>query len=79
MKQIMKTWTNQAGYPVVKIERNYSDRSATVSQKVFLLEPEELELEEELSVTGDTGKDKRYIFKLICFENLAFFICRFLL
>lgn len=55
----MKTWTAQAGYPVVKIERNYSNRSAQVTQKVFLLEPEELILEEALSVTGDTGKDKR--------------------
>lgn len=74
----MKTWTNQAGYPVVKIERNYSNRSAKVTQKVFLLEPDELELEEELSVTGDTGKDKRYYFKDICFGNLSFCICRFL-
>ena len=60
VKQIMKTWTNQAGYPVVKVDRDYSNRSAHISQKVFLLEPEEMEFEEELSVTGETGKDKRY-------------------
>lgn len=59
VKQVMKTWTNQAGYPVVKIVRNYSNKSATITQRVFQLEPEEIEFEEELSVTGETGKDKR--------------------
>lgn len=56
----MKTWTDQPGYPVVKFERDYSNRSARVTQKVFKLDPDdEPLLEEGLSVTGDTRKDKR--------------------
>ena len=32
VKQIMDTWTLQMGYPVVKVERNYRDGTAQLSQ-----------------------------------------------
>ena len=39
IKQIMDTWTLQEGYPVLMIERNYSNHSLTLKQKRFLLDP----------------------------------------
>ncbi|GFW84226.1 aminopeptidase N [Trichonephila clavipes] len=38
IKQIMTTWTSQSGYPVVKFERNYENRTAGITQKPFSLE-----------------------------------------
>ncbi|GFY39305.1 aminopeptidase Ey [Trichonephila inaurata madagascariensis] len=38
IKQIMTTWTSQSGYPVVKFERNYENRTAEITQKPFSLE-----------------------------------------
>ena len=37
IKFIMQTWTNNVGYPVVTISRNYSARIATAVQSRFLL------------------------------------------
>ncbi|XP_013408526.1 uncharacterized protein LOC106172388 isoform X2 [Lingula anatina] len=39
VKTIMDTWTLQMGYPVVKINRDYSGHSATVTQSHFLIDP----------------------------------------
>lgn len=33
----MDTWTNQVGYPVVKIERNLTDYSISVKQERFYM------------------------------------------
>lgn len=37
VKQIMDTWTLQTGVPVVTVTRNYTDRSAVLTQERFLL------------------------------------------
>lgn len=37
VKTIMDTWTLQMGFPLVTINRNYQDRTATVSQSRFLV------------------------------------------
>lgn len=37
VKQIMDTWTLQMGYPVIKVERNYEQNSAKITQSRFLL------------------------------------------
>nr|CAD7575715.1 unnamed protein product [Timema californicum] len=37
MKTIMDTWTLQSGHPVLTVTRNYTTRTATVSQERFLL------------------------------------------
>ena len=37
VKTVMDTWTLQMGFPVVTINRNYNDNTATVTQKRFLI------------------------------------------
>jgi len=37
VKSVMDTWTLQMGFPVVTVKRNYQDKTATVTQKRFLL------------------------------------------
>lgn len=39
-KIIMDTWTLRKGYPVVSVERNYSNNEIVLTQKWFLLNPE---------------------------------------
>ncbi|XP_015930152.1 thyrotropin-releasing hormone-degrading ectoenzyme [Parasteatoda tepidariorum] len=41
IRQIMTTWTNQSGYPVINIIRNYENKSAVITQEPFSLEYEE--------------------------------------
>ena len=36
----MDTWTQQLGYPVVQVSRNYSQSTAVLTQKRYLLRPE---------------------------------------
>ncbi|GFT57145.1 aminopeptidase N [Nephila pilipes] len=38
VKQVMTTWTGQSGYPVLKFERNYENKTAEITQKPFSLE-----------------------------------------
>ncbi|GIZ03224.1 thyrotropin-releasing hormone-degrading ectoenzyme [Caerostris extrusa] len=47
IKQVMTSWTSQAGYPLVKIERNYENRTAEVTQKHFITNLSDDEDEEE--------------------------------
>lgn len=37
VKVVMDSWTLQDGYPVVTLTRNYNDRTASLTQKRFLL------------------------------------------
>lgn len=37
VKEIMDTWTLQTGFPVVTVNRNYPEKSATLTQERFLL------------------------------------------
>ena len=41
VKIIMDTWTLQMGFPVVTVNRNYNDNSATVTQERFLISKSE--------------------------------------
>ncbi|KAK7793609.1 hypothetical protein R5R35_013592 [Gryllus longicercus] len=36
-ENLLRSWTEQPGYPVLKIDRNYEEGSATISQARFLL------------------------------------------
>ncbi|CAK1540897.1 unnamed protein product [Leptosia nina] len=36
VKEVMDTWTKQTGYPILTVERDYSDKSLTISQKRYL-------------------------------------------
>ncbi|GIY61314.1 thyrotropin-releasing hormone-degrading ectoenzyme [Caerostris darwini] len=47
IKQVMTSWTSQAGYPLIKIERNYENRTAEVTQKHFVTNLSDDEDEEE--------------------------------
>jgi len=47
VKTIMDTWTLQMGFPVVNVERNYQDNSATLTQKRFFLSQKESVSEDE--------------------------------
>lgn len=38
MKEIMKSWTNQAGYPVITVKRDYLQGEATIKQERFMSE-----------------------------------------
>lgn len=40
VKNIMDTWTLRKGYPVVSVERNYANNEIVLTQKWFLLNPE---------------------------------------
>ncbi|XP_054709109.1 thyrotropin-releasing hormone-degrading ectoenzyme-like [Uloborus diversus] len=40
VKQIMRTWTSQAGYPVVTITRNYENSTGLIEQHPFRLDVE---------------------------------------
>lgn len=42
VKLIMDTWTLRKGYPVVSVERDYTNNKLIVTQKWFLLNPENL-------------------------------------
>merc|ERR1719474_1130679 len=37
VKSVMDTWTLQTGFPLLTVQRNYDDQSATLSQERFLL------------------------------------------
>ena len=37
VKTVMDTWTLQMGFPLVTVNRNYDDNTATVSQSRFLV------------------------------------------
>lgn len=39
IKQIMESWTLQEGYPILMVDRNYEDHSLRLTQKRFLLDP----------------------------------------
>lgn len=41
VKAVMDTWTLQTGYPVIKVERDYSKQSAKLTQKRFFLSKKE--------------------------------------
>ncbi|XP_068625539.1 aminopeptidase N-like [Battus philenor] len=36
VKEIMDTWTTQTGYPLLTVNRDYNDKSLTISQKRYL-------------------------------------------
>lgn len=40
VKQVMDTWTLQTGFPLLKVNRNYEENTAELSQNRFLLSPE---------------------------------------
>ena len=46
VKLIMDTWTLKKGYPVVMIDRDYENNKAKLTQKWFLLNPEQFAIEE---------------------------------
>jgi len=51
VKTVMDTWTLQKGFPVITINRNYQDKTATVSQQKFVLGG---------SYMKKGGEDKKY-------------------
>ncbi|XP_034837045.1 aminopeptidase N-like isoform X1 [Maniola hyperantus] len=36
VKEVMDTWTKQTGYPLLNVNRDYSDKSVTITQKRYL-------------------------------------------
>ncbi|XP_045513404.1 aminopeptidase N-like isoform X2 [Pieris brassicae] len=36
VKEVMDTWTKQTGYPILEVQRDYSEKSLTISQKRYL-------------------------------------------
>lgn len=32
VKEVMDTWTKQTGYPILEVQRDYSEKSLTISQ-----------------------------------------------
>jgi len=51
VKTVMDTWTLQKGFPVITINRNYQDKTATVSQQKFVLGGSDMK---------KGGEDKKY-------------------
>ncbi|CAL1274490.1 unnamed protein product [Larinioides sclopetarius] len=43
IKQVMTTWTRQSGYPMVKFERDYDNRTALLTQKPFTIHLDDTE------------------------------------
>ncbi|KAM7315797.1 aminopeptidase Ey-like [Ixodes scapularis] len=52
---VMNTWTKQAGYPIVTVQRFYTSRSAKISQsRYYLTEPrEESRLRAQIAISQD--------------------------
>ncbi|XP_077538609.1 aminopeptidase Ey-like [Haemaphysalis longicornis] len=41
VKEVMDTWTKQAGYPVIDVVRNYEERTASITQRHHCVRPDQ--------------------------------------
>ncbi|CAG9569100.1 unnamed protein product [Danaus chrysippus] len=60
VKQVMDTWTKQTGFPLVTVNRNYSDKSVNISQKRYVWRQEILSSQSwwiPLSIKCESGTE----------------------